>query len=623
MAAPSSAGRATLDFFAAQAGARRRTALLLLSFTLAVLAVTGIVYLAVLLLAGHAPRAAPFAAEAPFLRPDLFVPTLIGVWGVVGAGSVFHALRLSAGGEGVAMMLGGERIPHDTSDPAERRLLNVVEEMALAAGAPVPKAFVLRGEASINAFASGFTPDQAVIAVTRGALDRLGRDELQGVVAHELSHVLNADTRIDLRLMAAVGGLSAIAFVGRLLLENGGRSSRRGGGGVAIFGLALLLAGAIGTFFGNLVRFAVARQREWLADASAVQFTRNPDGLAGALRKIAQEGSTLTAPRASEAAHLYFASGTAGFLDGLFSTHPPIDERIRRLAPHAPVGATPLGSEGAVAPPLAAGVAGLAPARRGAIPTAPLDAATSALGALPPSLRAAAADPFSARAVIATLLLDASGAARRRQLDGLRRADPALATEAERLAAAVDAVPAERRLPLLELALPALGDLSPTQGRQLAGALAALAQDDGVVTPFEQAVLRAAQRRLERPGGPPRPRLRRPDDATMECLELLSAIAWAGGREPAVAEDALRTGLRALGLDTAWRILPRDRATRANVGRALERLDLGSFELKGRILDACAAAARADGTITPMEAEGLRAIAAAFGIPSSVPLGSP
>src|SRR5512146_3419209 len=212
-----SGGRATLDFFAAQASARRRTAVLAVAFAVAVLAV-------ILLLSAA------------------------GVAAVTGVGTAWHAMRLSAGGgAAVAELLGGTPVDRQATDPAERRLVNVTEEMALAAGLPVPRLYVLQGETGINAFAAGYTPGHAVVAVTRGALDRLTRDELQGVVAHELSHVLNADTRIDLRLMAAVGGLAFLTLLGRLLLDAGSRPFRsrdRNRGALALVGLGLVVAGA-------------------------------------------------------------------------------------------------------------------------------------------------------------------------------------------------------------------------------------------------------------------------------------------------------------------------------------------------------------------------------------------
>ena len=258
---------------------------------------------------------------------------------MVGLGGAWHGLQLAAGGgEAVARMLGGRRVDPATQDPLERRFVNVAEEMALAAGLPVPALYLLEREASVNAFAAGYTTGHSVVAVTRGALERLDRDELQGVVAHELSHVLHRDTRLDLQLMAVVGGLGILSLCGRMLLRavvyDTGSRTRRKGNPLWPLGLALLVAGAFGTLCGRLVRFAVARQREWLADAAAVQFTRNPDGLAKALQKIADGGSAVASPHTSEAAHLFFARATVGLLDGLFSTHPPIAERIRRIAPH-------------------------------------------------------------------------------------------------------------------------------------------------------------------------------------------------------------------------------------------------------------------------------------------------
>ncbi|WP_152643352.1 M48 family metalloprotease, partial [Anaeromyxobacter sp. PSR-1] len=294
------AGRATLDFFAAQRNARRRTTVLVIAFAVALAAVIAVVYLALAVALGLGAGTGGWAVDAsgavygpPLLQPGLLALTALGVGAITGVGGAWHAVRLSSGGgAAVAELLGGTPVDRATQDPAERRLVNVTEEMALAAGMPVPRLYVLRGEGGINAFAAGYTPGHSVVAVTRGALERLTRDELQGVVAHELSHVLNADTRIDLRLMAAVGGLGFLTLLGRLLLDVGSgprRSRDRNRGAIALVGLGLLLAGAMGSLCGRLVRFAVARQREWLADASAVQFTRNPDGLAGALRKIAAE----------------------------------------------------------------------------------------------------------------------------------------------------------------------------------------------------------------------------------------------------------------------------------------------------------------------------------------------
>jgi Zn-dependent protease with chaperone function len=619
--------RATVDFFAAQARARRRTAVLAVSFALAMAVVVAVVYLALLVVVGPSSAAAvelALAGGSPTsLQPALLLAAAGIVATVTGLGSAYHALRLSAGGGGaVAEMLGGTPVDRATQDPALRRLVNVAEEMAIASGLPVPRLYVLEGEAGINAFAAGYTPGHGVVAVTRGALDRLTRDEMQGVVAHELSHLLNGDTRIDMRLMAAVGGLTVLSLLGRVILRATPRTrSRRdrATGALPLVGLALLVAGAFGAFCGRLVRYAVARQREWLADASAVQFTRNPGGLAGALRKIAAEGSHLASPHAPEAAHLFFASGVSGLLDGLFDTHPPIAERIRRLEPQGAESLPP------TAPPRAAAEPGAVLAHALATPAAaprlephpsPEHVAHAAglLGRLAPELAAAAREPFGARALACALLTD--DATRGRQLEHIARGDRALAAEVERLGPAVAAVSRRDRLALLGLALPALDALSSAQARALAAELRALAAADGALTTFELAVCRVVLRRLSRgAGAPPRPRLRTLDDAGPESLELLSTLAWVGGRDAAAAQAALDEGTRALGAPGPWRLLPRERLGIGRLDETLTRLDEASPDLKGRILSACVACVVSDRLVTIEEAELVRAVSASLGLP--------
>jgi Zn-dependent protease with chaperone function len=639
--APTPGGRATLDFFGAQAQARRRTAVLVVSFALAVCVVVTVVYAALLLVAPAVvpPSDLPLARvplegavpgwEAPvrLFQPALLLAAAAGVAAVTGVGTAYHTVRLSAGGgDAVAEMLGGVPVDRGTADPAERRLVNVAEEMSVASGLPVPRLYLLPRETAINAFAAGYTPGHSVVAVTRGALDRLTRDELQGVVAHELSHVLNTDTRLDLRLMAAVGGLTALALLGRIILR-GTSSSRsrdsRGSGAALLVGLALLLAGAFGALCGKLVRYAVARQREWLADASAVQFTRNPDGLAGALRKIAEEGSALQSPHAPEAAHIFFASAATGFLSGLLSTHPPIEERIRRLAPHAAA----LAAARAAPPPLraAAPVAGTA-----AAPPAPaaapqlafrpapehLPLAAGLIDGLPAALSAAAREPFGARALACALLLGDAPDLRERRIEPLSRRDAALGTEVRRLASAAEGVPRADRLALLGLALPALDALSPAQTAALEEDLRQIATAGGAATPFELMVRRAVLRRLARDAGrPPRPRLRLLDEVEPECLEVLSALAWFGGRDQTAAQAALDAGVRALGVRSPWRLLPRDRVGTDRLDTALTALDAAAPAPKARLLQACAATALADAQVTAEEAELVRAVSAALGLP--------
>ncbi len=610
MSAPLPARR-TLDFFDAQTRARRNTGLLVFLFLFA--------WLATIVLADVGLALALSVDPVALLLPVAGLVTL-----VVLGGSAFHAVRLAAdGGDAVARMLGGRAVDRQTTDPAERRLVNVVEEMAIASGLPVPRLYVLDGESGMNAFAAGFTPERSVVAVTRGTLEGLDRDELQGVVAHELSHVLNADTRLSTRLMAMVGGLTVLALLGRILLRGDGRG--KGRGMVLGAGLSLLVAGSIGAFFGRLIRLAVSRQREFLADAAAVQFTRNPGGLARALAKIGQQGSRLSTPEALEASHLFFAEGVGGFLSSFLSTHPPIEERIQRItqgepgartradrSDRAPVTASP-GREGVVLPPAIQAAA----ATVGHPGPEHIERAGEILSALPPVLVGLARGPLGARGVACALLLDGHPEASERQLLALER-DPAVAQGIRPIAAGVAGLDPAARLALLDLALPALDHLSPGQASELLRDLAVVASRQARPDLFRWAVRRMIERRVAPLLGGRRDapvRIWALEDVQVECLELLSALAWTGAPGPEEAQRALAAGLAAMGVPVTWRLLPADRVDAARLDRILGRLDEAAPPLKSRILSACAACALADRTVVPGEGGIVRAVAASLGCP--------
>jgi Zn-dependent protease with chaperone function/uncharacterized tellurite resistance protein B-like protein len=614
-------GRATIDFFAAQGAARRRTAILVVWFALALLGTFAVIWAGI---AGFTSLYLSDAARPFALGPQLPVGVAAFVVLAAGAGAAAHHARLVRGGpESVARLLGGVAVDRRSENPGERRLVNVVEEMAIASGLPVPALYVLPDEAAINAFAAGFTPERSVVAVTRGALDELTRDELQGVVAHELSHVLNGDARLNLRLLALIGGITVLASVGRVLARTAGtsrsrlRSRRSGGGGaIAAAGLVIWVAGAVGALFGKVIRAAVSRQREYLADAAAVQFTRNPEGLAGALAKIARAGSALESAFAPEAAHLFFANGLAS---RWLATHPPIEERIRRLVPQGlarpvrPAGApTPAAAPPAAALPLTAPALVASAGRPG---PAHLAEAARSLEALPAEVRAAAREPVSAAALVRALLADAEPAARALQLRAV--ADGAVRAEVERLAAALRPVGRGERTAVLDLALPALDALPREAAAPLARELEELARADGRTTLFEWAVVRVVSRRLARALGVRRPAAvtaRTLDEVQVDVLDLLSALAWAGAGEPGAAQAGLDAALGVLGR-SGWRVLARDRIRGDRLEAALARLDGASPPLKARLIEACAAAALSDGRVRPAEGELVRAVAASLGVP--------
>ncbi|MBZ0111519.1 MAG: M48 family metallopeptidase, partial [Thermoanaerobaculia bacterium] len=467
-----------MDFFTQQDHARRRTRHMVVLFAAAVVATIAALYLvgAVLLLyyGGGGEN-----TDHSLWNQDLFFIVTSTTLGIISMGSLFKIADLArGGGAGVAESLGGRRVDAATQDFAERRLLNVVEEMAIASGVPVPGVFLLDTESGINAFAAGFSVDDAAIGVTRGCLEQLSRDELQGVIAHEFSHVLNGDMRLNLRLMGVVHGILVLSLIGYWMLRLGGGNvgDRRGKGSPILFvGLAIWVIGGIGLFFGKLIKSAVSRQREYLADASAVQFTRNPGGVAGALKRIgtAAHGSSLQSLHAEEVSHMLFGSGSGPSWTSFLATHPPLVDRIRRIEPTfdgvfevepLPVQREPARPkveaqsglerlEGLILPAAVAPAAIIASVAQ---PTpAHIAYASAFLRALPPDLSEMARDEEGARAVVLALLLDSREGIRARQL-GRLPVGGTLRRSVGRAWEGVSELPAEGRLPLLDLALPAL-----------------------------------------------------------------------------------------------------------------------------------------------------------------------
>ena len=334
-----------MDFFEHQERARRGTLWLIVCFCLAVVMVILSVYAAAVGIVGFI-EAKENEGQIRLWIPELFAAVTASTLVVIVTGSLYKVWQIGSSGEHVAQSLGGREVQANTRDLGERILLNVVEEMALASGTPVPPVYIMDNESGINAFAAGTTPQNAVVGITRGAVDTLSRDQLQGVIAHEFSHILNGDMRLNIRLMGWLHGILVLALIGYTILRAlshgtyGSSSSSKDGkkneGGFIIVLLlvaaALIIIGYVGVFFAQLIKAAVSRQREYLADASAVQFTRNPDGIAGALIKIGgwHDQSKIKAASAEEASHMFFGSP---MLTSLFATHPPLPDRVRRIDP--------------------------------------------------------------------------------------------------------------------------------------------------------------------------------------------------------------------------------------------------------------------------------------------------
>ena len=655
-----------MDFFEAQARAKKHTSRLVALFALAVLGtVLGSYGAAVFALRqthdytpqrnGRGAQRSALNAQLPgWWQPRLFVGVSSLTLAVVGLASLYKWNEFSAGGSAVAESVGGRRVDPHTTDALERRLLNVVEEMAIASGVPVPGVYIMDEEPAINAFAAGLTTSDAVVAVTRGTLEKLSRDELQGVVGHEFSHILNGDMRLNMRLTALVFGILVLGLAGRGILwalrfqSLGGSRDREGKNhlgvvaAIALAGVALLVIGYVGYFFGRLIQAAVSRQREYLADASAVQFTRNPGGLTGALKKIGgfALGSSMQSNKSGAIGHFFFAQGFRSNFGGLWATHPPLDERIRAIDPQfdgkmfdAPE-VVDVARESFV-------TAGLAPARPSRTarlapaPAAPGPAdAMASIGTLTPEqianaqllldstparLRTATQTPAEAQVLLYTLLLDDDPATRAHQRtriasraggDALRLLDeftPALRT-----------LRPEHKLPLLQLSLPALRPLPPSALNPFLETLDELVHTDGRVTAFEFALQKLLIRTLAlgRDPGAAIVQIHSFNAVVDEIAIVLSAMAHTSDNDALTAADAFALGAAHLKLiEHQLALLDPVDCDVGPLDPALDTLATASLPIRQRTIMACAHIAGADGRIRVAEAELLRAIAATLDVP--------
>lgn len=643
-----------MDFFAHQDQARRNTGWLILYFSVTVVVIVVAVYAAITGIL----YAATQGTEQPFQvlewHPRLFLGVIGSVTAVIGIGSLYKTLQLAGDGHRVATELGGVKVQPNTRDLEERILLNVVEEMALASGTPVPPVYVLEEE-GINAFAAGTSPQNAVIGVTRGCLNALSRDELQGVIAHEFSHILNGDMKLNMRLIGLLYGILLIAMLGymliRILVEIPGRASSSNDdnkGAFAIIaalfatGAALIGIGYLGVFFASLIQSAVSRQREFLADASAVQFTRNPGGIAGALMRIGgwKAKSRLKSVNAKEANHMFFGEGVMSFW---FATHPPLQVRIRRIDPtfdgKFPPTTQAVHDESDIREPStlkrsrehfgSAHVAALAGVNH--FESQPQDAishvgnpeeehiehAQQLVNEMDPVLVREVHDPFGAVSVIYALLLaPPSDPIRETQMELIQQFQgQALHDAVAKLVDRTDRMEVEQRLPFACMALPAIDQLSNSQVGTLRTTVRRLIDADRRWTIFEYALQRFITRRIvQRTGASPRRSPAGSEEAVEAFRVVLSTLAHLGGN--AHAEEAYRTAWQSW--KSGPKLLPmidKDACTLEPLDRALDTLNVAPNASKRSMLAAFSQCIAFDQRATLNEIELLRVISDALGCP--------
>lgn len=636
-----------MDFFTAQEHARRKTWHLVVLLVLAVLALiavtTLVVAIALQLMSGAEQTSLSAQGVWSALSFQLVAGVAVGVLAVVVLGGLFKQRQLSGGGRAVAEALGGREINLMTQNPDERRILNVVEEMAIASGTPVPSVYVVEEE-GINAFAAGYQTSDAVIGITRGTIRNLTREELQGVVAHEFSHILYGDMRLNIRLVSILHGILLIGLLGGTLLRSmryrrAGGSKRNNSAAIILgLGAALMVVGYAGTFFGNLIKSAVSRQREYLADASAVQFTRNPYGIGNALIKIGShsQGSYLKAPQAAEFSHLFFGQGIKLGFTLMMATHPPLKERIQRVMPdwdgrfevrwpprqtdHGAPGSVDNeddsedGSEdrsdaklsrGTLAAVLTAASAQTAINAIGQPSQRHLAQARATLNALPERIKTAAHEPYTARALIYALLLSDELSVREQQLDALQQiALPDTYQALMGIGSEVLRLNIELRLPLVELALPALKLLSVDQAQHFRLCMEQLINADGHVSLFEWALYQLLLNNLgEKNSGLSHLKL---GDLQRECQRLLSVLAAAGQDNP----EEISAALNAAESELPFALSATDEVSDMRaLSLAVERLRRLKPLQKPVLLQAMARCIEHSGHIRPAEAELFRVIA--------------
>jgi Zn-dependent protease with chaperone function len=621
-----------MDFFQAQERARTTSRWLVFWFAMCLAAVVITLYLLAAAASSMATSQEPGGGTDGWWDPQLFAMITVGAGGIILLGSLYKLMRLSGGGAVVARDLGGRQVDPSTTDFLERRLINVVEEMSIASGLPAPEIWILDEERGINAFAAGTDPANAVVGVTRGCLERLTRDELQGVVAHEFSHILNGDMKLNMRLIGWVFGLVMIAMLGRMLLQllrfsRGSRDSKGGGAVMALVaaGLALWLVGSIGAFFAKLLQAGVSRQREFLADAAAVQFTRNRDGLANALRKVGgfQLNGSIQSSAAAEARHLFFANSQ--LLKFGFSTHPPLDVRIRAIDPAwdgAMLKATKPQTP-AEPPPLPAGrAAGRVPAVAGFPLNSLGDAALpdAAVGLHIHQQLAEGGAVFhskdEAKALLCGLLLAAGPDDRSAGVELVREqlGDEA-AARADGWHQSLAGRSAAEKIALVDMSLPWLRRMSREEAEDFIALTHRLIAADGQVTLFEFMLEKVMERHVA--VGLGLRKVAKIRHTSLEKLERETAVL-AGALAGLSGDPDALTAAEADYREHTGRGLPRvpaDECTLEAVATALAAFEAATPLLKARLLRMCGLVAMHDGELKDGEAELLRAIADAIGAP--------
>ena len=646
-----------MNFFEAQDHARRSTSLLIFLFVLAIiflLALSNFLLFEFLYFTEYGALTFSLSQLDIVFDANLSIVLSTGILIFIILGSLYKLVQLSAGGSAIAQYLGGVIIPRSSADPLHKKILNIVEEMAIASGMPVPQVYIL-DERGINAFAAGWKTTNVVIGITQGALERLTRDELQGVIAHEFSHIFNGDMRLNIRLIAILHGILMIGMLGRMILRSLRyvRTSRNSkGGGQAIFiilgiGGALAVVGYSGTFFGNWIKSLISKQREYLADASAVQFTRSSEGIANALKKIggAIPGSALLTTSVDEYSHAYFAKGDTGALSMFsFATHPPLKQRIFRIQPdwdgkyfldkRKPLRDRELEQQQTaedkrkkvIAATIAAG-AGMSVSLTkamdaldniGEVSNEQVDAAQAWHKQLPDAVLTNAENPYGAQALILALLLDENTDIEKQQYIVLNDVIGELHTNnVKQVQQAVNELERSQTLSLIDLTLPTLREMTVEQYQRFKRCIQQLIKADKKVNLREWIIQRLVVQHLDEQYGhrkKPVAKYFMLGSAKHASELVLSLLAYLEHKDQQQSQQAFDSAKSSVGAG-ALNLLPKDAISLDSLNDAMDELEFLKPPIKKRFLQACVSCISHDGKVTIQAYELTRAIASCLDCP--------
>ena len=632
-----------MDFFGAQDQARGRTKQLVALYFAAILAIIVCIYFVFILAgfgkdmvnsqSGSSYPAAPIQNEEPIdlINPSLFFSVAGGVILVIVGASLYKISTLGKGGAAIAKSVGGRQIDMSTNNPDERKLMNIVEEMSIASGTPMPDVFILEGEQGINAFAAGHDLNDAAVAVTKGAIQQLSRDELQGVIAHEFSHILSGDMRLNIRLIGPLFGLLVIAFIGRMFLYSGsGRSRDKNQGNLALVGLAIMVIGYIGVIFGRLIQAAISRQREYLADASAVQFTRNPEGIGNALRRLGYtpEGSKISHAHAEDTAHMFFAQALGSSL----STHPPLPKRIQAvmpdwdgsfLAPRKTESPEPSSQESKKAKSFGGGIpmtAATAMAAVGSLSEDHLREGIERRIRIRKSLGPVNLDNIQeTRSTFAALILSPEDKVFSDQIEIIRtESSPAFAETVESRSRSMVTLSASDRFAVMELCFPGLRKLKKDEQEAFTALLQKLADADGKLSLRESLVLDVVHRQFA-PAGSQKSSSQRLEKNVAKFSSPISKLLYlVASLESPDGETAKREFEEAVSKQPllAPTVRPPESIPElSHLSQILAEMSSASFAIRKEVLEAAAAIVLSDNETSDREWTFLRLISLSMGAP--------